>query len=573
MIYSSGNFYYKLSLTVWGAFFFIYLPFFFIFSILLKNKWSHRKILKNHDKNDYFKDFIISVRTFFVYQLIFSLIYFLYLKGHTRLYQNFQNEKTYYLISMFFLLCVFHECYFYFTHKLMHENAIFKKCHALHHSSYIPTPLSANLFSMTEAFLQGLFYLLVAVLIPIPIILLILFFYFINVINAYLHTEYECLPNNLYRIPFFYTINSVTHHNFHHHLSENNYSFLFRILDYKFKTLDSNGHLLFYKTREKINHFFKKNDYIPIEYRSNPEDILGQYFEAGFDYGDDVKIFYELNGEDMSLYHSYIDGVGGLLHNLKLKTITLLSTPKLRVKTYSFWTKLQIFIFSINSLIKKKSKWINKKKILSNQGSLLFKGFFSEEELRIAHQKASFENITLNTLFIHEFNKILKIYVTVPEAFTWAIPVSKRKNLTYNFSPGNEVWFIDVTIKKDDVSSLHKQLSLLYADIDVYGGLSLGILMWPFRLFLFPVIWAQRFMGLERHATFSNLGSFSGKEPMDIFFCPPTHICAPFAIGCVTYNSKCTFTIKVHPALPFKDVNEIADIFLQFKKAVCGITS
>jgi hypothetical protein len=309
----------------------------------------------------------------------------------------------------------------------------------------------------------------------------------------------------------------------------------------------------------------KVSETLPPEFKARDNDIVGKYFEVSFKHGEDIRIFYEIGGERIYHYHSFIDGLGGLLHIFQKKGITLISTPKIRSANYSLFKKIFIFWEWIKSQCRGKALWIGRSTESVGEKTL-FKGHFNKVELEKARKKAKSLGVTINTLFVHYLNCCLKKHVTTPGNFTWAIPVSKRKDLTYNITAGNDVWFIDALIPNDDIHQLHEKLNRLYGDVDAFGGLSLKLLN-SMKLFFGPLISLLRKLKLDRNATFSNLGSFEGVENTEVYFCPPCSTLAPFAVGCVTYNGLCTFTFLVEPSLPFRN-EHLEKIFKDFKTSI-----
>lgn len=565
MMFDSGQLYVKFSLYIWSNLFFVIVPVFCIFSVALKSKLQHRKIFNlNPSEGQYGREFIISLRTFFIYQLAFTGIWILYHQGLTSLYSPFAKSGYLYILPAFLLIHISHDAYFYFTHRWMHALPVLQKWHSTHHSSLVPTALTGNLFSVQEAVINALFYVLAAVVIPMPIHLLMFFFFFANGIDAFRHLEFEFLPDCLYRLPYAYILNSMTHHNYHHYDGSGNFGLFYRTWDEWFHTLNPDTHNQFYKTREKINAFFNRN-YIPWQFRANCNDTVGQCLEVGFDVGENIQIFYEMNGECMPYYHSFTDGLGGLLRNFKEKNITLTSVPKIRNIKYSFLEKLQVFIFSIGSRFRNRTQWTGYKRNKKSKKEILYKAFLTSEELEIARIKAKKNNATLNTLFIHEFNNVLKKYVVSPAKFTWLVPVSKRKEISYGMDWRNDVWYVDLAVKENSIIGLHRILTPLYGEIDIFGGLLLNFFNYPFKCFLYPILFIQKMIGHECNAVFSNLGAFTGRENMEVYFSPPVGASTPLAIGCVSYNQQCFFTFRVHSALPFETEKELAEIFNIFK--------
>jgi Delta7-sterol 5-desaturase len=121
-----------------------------------------------------------------------------------------------YAFFTFILLFVWHDTFFYWTHRLMHHPLLFRHIHKVHHLSKDVTPLSTISFHPFEAIIQSLALFLLFLLVPISTP--VLFIYeLIQVIQAfYGHTGYELYPTGFTKHWFFKHIATSTHHNYHH---------------------------------------------------------------------------------------------------------------------------------------------------------------------------------------------------------------------------------------------------------------------------------------------------------------------------------------------------------------------
>jgi sterol desaturase/sphingolipid hydroxylase (fatty acid hydroxylase superfamily) len=82
---------------------------------------------------------------------------------------------------------IFHDAYFYWTHRFMHRRSVFKVVHLEHHRSHYPTAWTAFSFSPLEAIVEGSIHLLLAMVIPLHASVLGAFIVWTNVYGALLH--------------------------------------------------------------------------------------------------------------------------------------------------------------------------------------------------------------------------------------------------------------------------------------------------------------------------------------------------------------------------------------------------
>jgi hypothetical protein len=511
---------FKFSLLLWIPFFLGVVP----FQLICDRKFSYRKIDRGHPLN-----LIEILKTFILYQIGGIVIF--------HLFKPSPMHPGHGPICLIILFLVY-DAYFYFIHRLI------KKYHLpIINISFFLMITLLHLFTAKE---------------------MIAFYLFTQFATFFYKSGFEFFHNAHYRLPFLYLLNTVSHHNLQYENNQTNLGLFLRIWDEKFKTLHADTYNVFFETQEKIQKHFNR-PVLKAELRALPDDIAGQFFEKSFYTGDDSTIFFELDGTLMQKSHTVTDGVGGLLLNLKEKNIVLTAKPESRSKTYTFKEKLKAIGVIFGPMKRRPCRWIGIDHKNAGHEKVYYKNVFSKDEVQSARNKARSEGITLNTLFIYEWTKVLQKHTMRPEFFTWAVPVSKRKTLDYNVEKGNQVWLVDATINHDDKKQFHQKLNFLYSDIDIYGGIAVRILKYPFRLFFHGVFKNQKRIG--RNATFSNLGVFEGTPDMSLYFCPPTTAGSPFAIGCITYNGNCYFTLKSNSLLPFTE-SDLEKFFAEFKAAL-----
>lgn len=105
-------------------------------------------------KADIIREVKHSLVTVFIFALLATFLWRAYRTGQTSIYHGFGDYPLWWLPASFVLLLVFHDTYFYWTHRLMHWRPLFKYVHLGHHKSLTPTPWAIYSFQPLEAVIQ-----------------------------------------------------------------------------------------------------------------------------------------------------------------------------------------------------------------------------------------------------------------------------------------------------------------------------------------------------------------------------------------------------------------------------------
>lgn len=193
---------------------------------------THREIVPSKPTK---KQMDSEKRRSFQTQIIFFLLglclFILYKKGLTKIYIGWDERGVLYFFLSYLLLHHLHDAYFYWTHRLMHEWKFLRNFHFIHHESSPPTPFAALSFHPVEAFIHGIFWIILAVLLPMPLIWLFVFYSFMFYINMWGHTAYEFWHKDLFTHPILKVLNTPTHHILHHKYHQANYSIYYNFWD------------------------------------------------------------------------------------------------------------------------------------------------------------------------------------------------------------------------------------------------------------------------------------------------------------------------------------------------------
>ncbi|WP_172797988.1 sterol desaturase family protein [Bdellovibrio bacteriovorus] len=157
---------------------------------------------------------------------------FLWQKGFTRIYLNFDRYGYAYLLGSIIIVAVIHEFYFYWTHRWMHQPAVFKRVHLVHHLSRDTSPWASFSFHPLEAVILAAFLPLIVILLPLHPVVIIAYMVFMTISAISNHLGVEMLKNRWVLQHFI----SGTHHSAHHKRMNANYGLYFCFMDRLFRT-------------------------------------------------------------------------------------------------------------------------------------------------------------------------------------------------------------------------------------------------------------------------------------------------------------------------------------------------
>ena len=152
-------------------------------------------------------------------------------QGWTRIYDDMAAYPLWYWPVSVLLYLAAHDCWFYWTHRAMHEPRLFRIAHAVHHASRPPTAWAAMSFHPCEA-LTGAFVIPALVfIIPIHVGALGLVLSVMTVMGVANHMGWEMFPRWLVRGPAGAWLITASHHQRHHEQYRCNYGLYFRFWD------------------------------------------------------------------------------------------------------------------------------------------------------------------------------------------------------------------------------------------------------------------------------------------------------------------------------------------------------
>jgi Delta7-sterol 5-desaturase len=177
----------------------------------------------------------------------FFALTILWLSSHewTLMYRDIHQYGYSYLLLSWVLMIVFHDTYFYWTHRLMHHPKLFKYIHKIHHFSHNPTPWATFAFHPIEAMLEFAVLPLAVCIIPMHPIVVFAWSLWMITWNVIGHLGFEIFPSHFVKHRFFRWFNTSTHHNLHHQRSHGNYGLYFNFWDSLMNTNQKDYHTIF----------------------------------------------------------------------------------------------------------------------------------------------------------------------------------------------------------------------------------------------------------------------------------------------------------------------------------------
>ncbi len=173
----------------------------------------------------------LSLISITIFALGSTLVFQFYKLGWTNIYFRFRDYPPGYFFISIFASMVLHDTFFYWTHRFMHWQPVFKYMHAGHHRSVTPTPWAIYAFQPAEAALQFVGLGVIIIFLPLHTLALVIFLWFDNMMNTAGHTGFEVVPRFISAHPWFKGFNTVTHHDAHHTNMTKNFGSFFNVWD------------------------------------------------------------------------------------------------------------------------------------------------------------------------------------------------------------------------------------------------------------------------------------------------------------------------------------------------------
>jgi Delta7-sterol 5-desaturase len=152
-------------------------------------------------------------------------------RGWTRIYDDIHAWPLWMVPLSVLAFLVAHDCWFYWTHRWMHQPTPFRIAHAVHHASRPPTAWAAMSFHPWEAVTGAVVIPVLVMVIPIHVAALGLVLTIMTVMGVTNHMGWEIFPRFMVTGKLGDWLITATHHQRHHDEYRGNYGLYFRFWD------------------------------------------------------------------------------------------------------------------------------------------------------------------------------------------------------------------------------------------------------------------------------------------------------------------------------------------------------
>ena len=194
---------------------------------LLRRRLAHRLIGQWPSRADMRREMLYSMSSLTTFATLGAGVLALALTGRAEIYRNPAQHGWLWLWASLPVLIVWHDFYFYWTHRLLHTRWLFRRVHGVHHRSRHPSPWAAYAFHPVEALVNGLVTPLALLVVPVHGLVLLAFGVHQVVRNTHGHAAVETMPRGFVRAKFWRHFTTTTHHHLHHETARGNYGLWF----------------------------------------------------------------------------------------------------------------------------------------------------------------------------------------------------------------------------------------------------------------------------------------------------------------------------------------------------------
>ena len=192
-----------------------------------------------------------SLISFFAMAISTWPLIYMFENGQTAIYRNWSDMPLWMVPLGVLIFFVWHDIYFYWSHRWLHSKWAFKKIHYIHHLSKVPTPFDSHCFHWFEGILQIIFIYPIVIWVPMHPWTFVLYMAITHFFAAWGHFNYELMPLKTWNAWWGSWVTTSTHHNYHHKFNNGNLALYFKFWDKKFGTLDP-------RTEERFKKYLKK---------------------------------------------------------------------------------------------------------------------------------------------------------------------------------------------------------------------------------------------------------------------------------------------------------------------------
>ena len=207
-----------------------------VLHVLLRRRLAHRLIAGWPTARDVRREMIYSLSSMAIFAGAGLAITAMVISGHMVVYQDPARYGWGWLLLSLPVMIVWHDVYFYFTHRWLHSAAMFRRFHGVHHRSRNPSPWAAYAFHPVEALINVGVTPIALLVLPLHFWVIVLFGMHQILRNAHGHAAVETMPRGFARHWLGRQFTTTTHHHLHHETASGNYGLWFTWCDRWFGT-------------------------------------------------------------------------------------------------------------------------------------------------------------------------------------------------------------------------------------------------------------------------------------------------------------------------------------------------
>ena len=117
----------------------------------LRQRLAHRLIAGWPSSADVRREMVYSFSTLLIFSAQSLVVFAAILRGDMLVYLRPGQYGYVWLALSFPAMVLWHDVYFYWTHRLLHQRWLFRRVHGVHHRSRNPSPWAAYAFHPVEA--------------------------------------------------------------------------------------------------------------------------------------------------------------------------------------------------------------------------------------------------------------------------------------------------------------------------------------------------------------------------------------------------------------------------------------
>lgn len=222
---------------------------FFVFYVLMREKWSHRRVQKKYpDKAHLWYEFKYSMLNMIIFMITGLFVAILHENGYTMMYKDISEYGTGYFLFSIVVMIFLHDTYFYWGHRFMHLKKVYPVVHKVHHHSTNPSPWASFCFHPIEGFIEAGIVPLIVLIMPAHSLAIFVFVLFSTLLNVIGHLGFEMYFPGFTKNKWLWWNNTSTHHNMHHKFFECNYGLYFNFWD----RLMNTNHAKYHETFDQV---------------------------------------------------------------------------------------------------------------------------------------------------------------------------------------------------------------------------------------------------------------------------------------------------------------------------------